>query len=148
MQPLYYEDYTSEWEMVTEGRTVTEYDILQFVTLAGLNEALFLDMEYLKNESQFERRLAPGALCFSYAEGLVISSGCLANTGLAYLGGEMTIKRPLYVKDTIRVRVTLQDKRETRKTDRGIVTTCNQVINQDGELVMEYTPARMIRRRG
>ena len=118
---------------------------MQFVTLCGFTEALFIDEEHIK-ESQFKRRIAPGALGFTYAEGLVIGSGCLEQTGMAYLGGDIKIKAPLYVGDTIHVRVRLKEKRETSKPDRGIVTTTNTVMNQNGEVTLEYFPLRMIQR--
>lgn len=147
MSGLHYEDYDQDWQLTTGGRTVTEFDILQFVTLAGFNEALFLDEEHIR-ASHFKRRIAPGALGFTYAEGLVIGSGRLEGTGMAYLGSELSIKNPLFMGDTIHVRVRLKDKRETSKPDRGIVTTLNSVYNQHGNLVLEYTATRMIRRRG
>ena len=147
MDTLYYEDYTETWQMQTTARSISEYDIMQFVTLVGLREPLFLDMEYLKNETHFERRLAPGSLTFSYSEGLVIGSGMLEGTGMAYLGGDSKILGPVYVDDTIYVTVKLHEKRETSKADRGIVTTHNQVFNQKGDLVLEYWPKRMIKRK-
>ncbi|HAC34824.1 MAG TPA: acyl dehydratase [Gammaproteobacteria bacterium] len=146
MNTLYFEDYDNAWSMETTRRTISEYDIMQFVTLVGLREPLFLDMQYLQEETDYERRLAPGSLTFSYAEGLVIGSGMLEGTGMAYLGGDSKILGPVYVDDTIHVELALHDKRETSKKDRGIVTTYNRVYNQSGDLVLEYWPKRMIRR--
>jgi acyl dehydratase len=48
--------------------------------------------------------------------------------------------------DTIRVEVEVLDKRETKKTDRGIVTYQHRVVNQRDELVLEAKVQRMIRR--
>jgi acyl dehydratase len=48
--------------------------------------------------------------------------------------------------DTLRVSVTITDKRETKKPDRGIVTYRHEVTNQRGELVLEATVKRMIKR--
>lgn len=146
MNTLYFEDYDNAWSMETTRRTISEYDIMQFVTLVGLREPLFLDMQYLQEETDYERRLAPGSLTFSYAEGLVIGSGMLEGTGMAYLGGDSKVLGPVYVDDTIHVELALHDKRETSKKDRGIVTTYNRVYNQSGDLVLEYWPKRMIRR--
>ena len=55
----------------TVGRTVTEADITGFVGVTGMTEVLFTNLEYLRNESLFEGRLVPGALVFSFAEGLL-----------------------------------------------------------------------------
>ena len=49
--------------------------------------------------------------------------------------------------DTIRVEVEVVDKRETKKTDRGIVTYRHRVLNQRDELVLEARVQRMIKRR-
>jgi len=67
-------------------------------------------------------------------------------TGMSYLGGEIRIVAPVLAGDTIRVAVTVTDKRETKKTDRGIVTYKHEVTNQRGELVLDATVKRMIRR--
>ncbi len=48
--------------------------------------------------------------------------------------------------DTLRVRVVITEKRETKKPDRGIVTYRHEVVNQRGELVLEAVIKRMIRR--
>jgi acyl dehydratase len=42
--------------------------------------------------------------------------------------------------------VAITDKRETKKADRGIVTYRHEVLNQRGELVLEATIKRMIKR--
>ena len=42
------------------ARTVSETDIVNFVNLCGFTEPLFMDMEYVKRESVFGRRAAPG----------------------------------------------------------------------------------------
>ncbi|MCG2633487.1 MAG: MaoC family dehydratase N-terminal domain-containing protein [Gammaproteobacteria bacterium] len=147
MSSVYYEDYTPDWTLETLGRTITTWDILQFVTTTGMNEQLFLNEEYILNETPFKKRIAPGALMFSYAEGLVIQTGMLHDVGMAFLSSDVNIQRPLEEGDTISVTVTLTAKRETSKPDRGLVTTENRVLNQHGQVVMVYHPQRMIKKR-
>lgn len=143
----WWEDYEAGWTLKTDRRTVTEFDILSFVTLAGMNEALFMDAEYIAKETPFGHRIAPGALVFSYAEGLVIQTGHLRGSAIAFLGAEMKMQGPTYLGDTLQVEVSLADKRETSKVDRGLVTTRNIVRNQSGNPVLEYLATRMLRRR-
>ena len=81
----------------------------------------------------------------SIAEGLIISGGAIAGTGIAYLGAEVQVKGPTFVNDTLQVIAEVTEARMTSSGDRGIVTTRNEVFNQDGLLVMVYTPTRMIR---
>ena len=131
----------------TRGRTVSETDIVNFVNLCGFTEPLFMDMEYVARESLFGRRAAPGALTFALAEGLVIQTGLIHGTGMAWLGGEIRLAAPVLAGDTIRVEIEVADKRETKKTDRGIVTYRHRILNQRDELVMEARVQRMVRRR-
>jgi acyl dehydratase len=131
----------------TLGRTVSETDIVHFVNLCGFNEPLFYDMEYVKRESVFGRRAAPGALTFALSEGLVMQTGLIHGTGMAWLGGEVRVSAPVLEGDTIRVEIEVIDKRETKKADRGIVTYRHRVLNQRDEVVLELKIQRMIRRK-
>ena len=130
----------------TLARTVSETDIVTFVNLCGYTEPLFMDMEYVARESLFKRRAAPGALTFGLAEGLIIQTGLIHGTGMAYLGGELRVTGPVLEGDTLTVEVEIVDKRETKKPDRGIVTYRHRVTNQRGETVLEARVQRMIRR--
>ncbi|HYB40595.1 MAG TPA: MaoC/PaaZ C-terminal domain-containing protein [Candidatus Methylomirabilis sp.] len=130
----------------TSARTVGDADISAFVNLCGFVEPLFMDMEYVARESVFKGRPAPGALTFCLSEGLIIQTGLIHGTGMSYLGGEIRIVAPVLAGDTIRVTVTITDKRQTKKPDRGIVTYKHDVVNQRGELVLEATVKRMIKR--
>ena len=144
---LYFEDHEVGARYQTRARTVCEADITSFVNLCGFTEPLFYDMEYVARESIFKARPAPGAFTFALSEGLVIQTGLIHGTGMSYLGGEIRVVAPVVVDDTIRVAVTIAEKRETKKPDRGIVTYQHTVTNQRGEVVLEAVIKRMIRRR-
>ena len=130
----------------TLARTVSETDIVNFVNLGGFTEPLFMDMEFVARASVFKRRAAPGALTFALSEGLIMQTGLIHGTGMAWLGGELKVVAPVLEGDTIRVEVEIVDKRETSKADRGIVTYRHRVLNQRDEVVMEAKIQRMIRR--
>jgi acyl dehydratase len=144
----YFDDYEVGARYTTLARTISETDIVNFVNLGGFTEPLFMDMEYVKKQSLFGRRAAPGALTLTFSEGLVMQTGLIHGVGMAWLGGEMKVTAPVLEGDTIRVEIEIADKRETRKPDRGIVTYKHKVLNQRDEVVMELTLQRMIRRRG
>jgi acyl dehydratase len=144
---LYLEDFLPGRQFKTLKRTVTETDLVSFSTLCGFFESLFMDQTYVESETSFGRRIVPGALSLAYAEGLSILSGILHHTGLAFLGLELQIKKPVFIGDTIGVEIEVIDRRETQKPDRGIVTFHHRVFNQKSELVLEYRVKRMIRRR-
>jgi len=145
---LTYEQHAIGATYRTLNRTVSETDIVSFVNLCGFTEPLFMDMEYIARESLFKRRAAPGALTFAFSEGLIMQTGLIHGTGMAFLGGELRVVAPVLEGDTLTVHVEVVDKRETKKADRGIVTYRHRVLNQRGELVLEARVQRMIRRTG
>ena len=148
LEGLYFEDFSDKETYTTDSRTITEADVMNFITLCAFFEPLFMDRDYVERQTPFKKRIAPGALTFSFAEGLTMLSGIIHNTGMAFLGAEMEILRPVFIGDTITVEIEVLEKRETKKRDRGIITFLHKVKNQNGELVMEYRVKRMIKRRG
>lgn len=145
----FFEDFEIGQKIVTMRRTVTETDIVNFVCNYGFYEELFIDMEYVKNNTIYKQRFAPGALTYCLAEGLCILALKRLNfAGIAFLGMEnFKIPRPLYCNDTIQVEMVITGKKETNKPDRGIITFHHKVINQRHETIMEYDILRMVRRR-
>jgi len=147
LKGLYFEDFIEGKTLYTSSRTVTETDLVTFTTLCGFFEPLFMDQDYVESETPFKKRIAPGALTFSLSEGLAILSGILYKTGMAFLGVEMEVLKPVFIGDTLTVEIEVINKRETKKTDRGIVTYLHRVMNQNSEQVMEYKIKRMIKRK-
>jgi acyl dehydratase len=130
----------------TGRRTVTEHDILQFVTLVGLNEPLFVDLEYIRNESLFGERIAPGSLTFGMAEGLTVQTGIIHKTGMAFVGiDRMRLQGPVKVNDTIQVEIEVLDIKPVPSRGGGIVRYRQWVRNQHGDTIMEYDVSRLIR---
>ena len=144
---LCFEDYPVGRRFATIGRSVTEADITNFVSVTGMTEVLFTNLDYLEKESLIGSRPAPGALVYCFAEGLLIQS-VMQHTGLAFLGMDMKVERPVVAGDTIHVEVEVTAARHSSKPGRGVVTTCNRVRNQHGEVVLTYTPTRLVKCRG
>jgi acyl dehydratase len=142
----YYEEFQPGATFATDRRTITEADHVNFTTAFGFFESLFMDRPYVASQTPYQKPIVPGALTFAVAEGLTILSGILGKTGIALLGVELEVRRPVYIGDTLTVAIAVADRRETRKADRGIVTFRHRVSNQAGEVVMRYTVRRMIRR--
>lgn len=127
----------------TSRRTITETDLVVYATQFGFAEGLFLDATAAERAG-YDGRLVPGSLVMSLAEGLIISGGAIAGTGVAYLGATVEVKGPTFVGDTLQVVAEVTASRLTARGDRGIVTTRNEVFNQRGSLVMVYSPTRMV----
>jgi acyl dehydratase len=131
----------------TAGRTVTETDLVNFITLAGFTEPLFWDAGHASGGG-YTGRLVPGALVYCFGEGLVLQTNVLHGTGLAFMSMELSVKGPTYVGDTIYVVVEVTESRKASKGERGVVTTRNSVRNQRHEEVLVFTAVRLIRGRG
>ena len=144
----HFEELSVGDRFTTARRTITETDVIQFVTLVGFIEPLFLDIEYIQKESLFKRRIAPGTLVFAYSEGLVVQSGLIHGTGMAFAGlDKMALRAPVFVGDTIHVEGEVIEKREGRRPDAGRVFWRHVVKNQRGEPVMEFEINRLMKKR-
>lgn len=144
---LHWEEMPEGETFHTVGRTITEADLTAFVGVTGMTEVLFTNTEYLDTETEFAgRRLLPGALVFSIAEGLLIQS-MLQRTGVAFMGMDFTVNGPSFAGDTVHVECEVLTSRATKNPARGLVKTENRVVNQHGETVLTYTPARLIKSR-
>ncbi|GGH44121.1 acyl dehydratase [Frigidibacter albus] len=131
----------------TFGRTVTETDIVNFVSAVGMLESLFLDAEYRAAHSAIAGRPAPAALVYALAEGLTLNATA-QGTGLAFLHMELNVEGPVMQGDTIHVEIEVIEVRAARKDNRGLVRTRNRIVNQRGECVITYTPLRLMAGRG
>ena len=142
---MYYEDLPVGRTFKTIGRTVTEADITNFVNATGMVEVLFTNIEFLKEESDIKQRIAPGALGYTFAEGLLVQA-TMQHTGFAFLHMELNIHAPVFAGDTIHVEVEVIEARLSKnRPGRGLVRTRNKVVNQDGTVALTYTPLRMIK---
>jgi acyl dehydratase len=149
MQGKYFEDLRVGDRFTTARRTITEADVIQFVTLVGFIEPLFLDIEYIEKESLFKRRIAPGTLVFSYSEGLVVQTGLIHGTGMAFAGlDKMVLKAPVFVGDTIQVEGEVIERPDGKRADAGRVVWRHVIKNQRGEPVMTFEISRLMKKRG
>ena len=130
------------------GRTITDADIVNFINATGMLEVMFTDAEFRAKSSAIPGRVAPAALIYSVVEGMLFVT-LIQGTGLAFLNAEINVKGPVVAGDTIHVEVEVTDVRPTSKNDgRGLVRTRNEVINQRGEVVLVYTPLRLVKGMG
>jgi acyl dehydratase len=142
-----WEDMKTGTAFRTSSRTITETDLVTFVTWAGFTEPLFWDAEHA-GAGGYTGRLVPGALVYCIGEGLILQTNVLHGTGLAFMSMELSVKRPTYVGDTLHVVVEVLESRKASKGERGVVTTRSTIRNQRGEDVLVFTPVRLIRGRG
>jgi acyl dehydratase len=142
---FYFEDLPVGRQFQTVGRTVTETDIVGFINAIGMTEVLFTNLEFLQHESDIKGRVAPGSLVFCLAEGL-LSQATMQGTGYAFLNMQLDIKGPVLMGDTIHVECeVIEARRSQSRPNRGLVRTRNRIVKQDGKLVQEYSPLRMVK---
>ncbi len=141
---FFYEDLPMGKQFKTIGRTVTEADIVNFINTTGMQEVLFMDLEFLENSSDIKGRVAPGALAYTFAEGLLVQS-TMQHTGYAFLNMELNVENPVFAGDTLHVECEVIEARLTSRKGRGLVRTRNKIVKQDGTVAIVYTPLRMIK---
>ena len=134
-----FEDLKAGMRFRTHRRTIFEADEAAFVNLTGLTEELFTVVE------EGKPRLVPGALVYAFAEGLLLPT--MQDTGLAFLNATLDIKAPTLVGDTIHVECEVIEHRLASKGERGLVRFANRVTNQRNEVVLEYNPLRLLKRK-
>jgi len=141
-----FEDLPVGRQFKTIGRTVTEADITNFVNCTGMVEVLFTNHQFLAHESDIKQRLAPAALVYAFAEGLLAQS-TMQHTGFAFLHMELTVENPVFAGDTIHAECEVVEARRRSKSrpDRGLVRTWVRVKKQDGIVALTYTPLRMVK---
>ena len=126
----------------TVGRTITEADLVNFITCTGMLEVLFTDREFVTNHAPMKGRVVPAALAYTFAEGLLVQ-GTMQHTGLGFLNMQFDVKGPTLVSDTIYVECEVTEVRATSK-GRGLVRTLNRIFTQRGDVVIEYSPLRIM----
>ena len=146
MTGLYWEEWKIGAEFVTSARTITETDIINFAGISGDYNPLHIDEEFCRN-TQFGTRIAHGPLVYSIATGLIFQLHLYDDTLIAFLGFDsLKFTKPVKIGDTIHARVEVIEKRETSKSDRGIMKRLLQLLNQNNELVQEGVQAFLLKR--
>jgi acyl dehydratase len=129
----------------TYGRTITDTDITNYINVTGMNEVLLTNMEFLSKHSVIKNgRPVPAALVYSVAEGLIIQ-GLVQGVALAFLSMDFNVVGPVLAGDTVHVEVEVIEVKQTSKGNNGLVRTKNNIVNQRGDVVIAYTPLRMLK---
>lgn len=142
----YFEEFEIGESYTSQGRTITEADVATFTGLSGDFNPLHTNAEFAKT-TPFGERIVHGMLTVAMSTGMSNWSGLFAGTTIALL--EQNIKYTGAVKfgDTIHLKMTVTEKKETSKPDRGIVTVAAQVLNQHNQLVVDMIWVHLMKRR-
>lgn len=130
-------------EFYTASRTITEADVVTFAGLSGDYNPLHTDQVFME-KSAFGGRIAHGALILSVATGLANRLGIFEGTTIAVLEMVTRFTGAVKMGDTIRLVLTITDKKESKKPDRGVVNVGIKVLNQADQPVLEGSWAVML----
>lgn len=133
IEKKYFEDYQMDSRRETMGRTITETDIVLHAGQTGDFFPHHMDEEWCKKQP-FKKRIAHGTLIFSVAVGM--TAGVINEVAMTYGYERLRFIRPVFIGDTIRVVVTIREKKDHKKPGFGLVTEGVEVINQHNETVM------------
>lgn len=132
-------------EFRSRTRTITESDVVSFAGLTGDYSEIHLS-ETVAAANGFGGRIAHGLLGLSYAHGLMLGGGLLADCAIAFLGiSDWRFLKPVRLGDTISIAFRIAELRESRSSpDRGILTFEVEVVNQHGEVVQSGRKSLML----
>ena len=132
----YWDDFKEGETFTTAARTVTEGAVDLFAGLSGDFNPLHTDEEQAR-QGPMKGRIAHGMLVLSIATGLANQLGLFEGTTLALLGMDrIKWTAPVRPGDTVHVELTIRQKKESSKPDRGVLMTEATVRNQRAEAVM------------
>jgi acyl dehydratase len=142
---MYFEDYEVGATRETFGRTITEADVVLHAGQTGDFYPHHMDAEWCRTQP-FGQRMAHGTLIFSVGVGM--TAGLINPQAMSYGYDRLRFVRPVFIGDTIHVRVAVKEKRDhPKRKEHGIVVEALEVINGRGETVLAAEHLLMVTRR-
>ena len=130
----YFEDYTEGFTILSPGRTITEADIVNFSGVAGDYNQIHTNVDFAR-KGAYGRRIAQGLLVLSIANGLLVQSGFVEGTIIAFREITWKFSKPVFIGDTIYAKAVTAHLRAMPPLGGGTVTFDVEVTNQDEGVV-------------
>jgi 3-hydroxybutyryl-CoA dehydratase len=139
MAGLYFEEFSVGQTVKTTARTISEDAIFSFAGLTGDYNQIHTDAEFAKN-TQFGQRVAHGLLGLSIATGLIMRTGLLEGTVLAFREiQEWKFVKPIFIGDTIHAVLTISETKAMPRIGAGALIASVEVRNQNDEVCQRGT---------
>jgi acyl dehydratase len=136
---LYFEEFSVGQVVKTLSRTVSEDAIFNFAGLTGDYNQIHTDAEFAKT-TQFGQRVAHGLLGLSIATGLIMRTGFLEGTVLAFREiQEWKFVKPIFIGDTIHALLTVSEMKPLPRIGAGALIALVEVKNQSDEVLQKGT---------
>ncbi|MEO5683004.1 MAG: MaoC/PaaZ C-terminal domain-containing protein [Chitinophagaceae bacterium] len=129
----YFEEFHPGHQRLSKGRTVTETDIVLHAGQSGDFFPHHMDEEWCKTQP-FKKRIAHGTLIFTIAIGL--TADLVNEVSMTYGYDRLRFIKPVFIGDTIRVSITIKEKKNHKNPGAGLVIELVETFNQHQELVM------------
>jgi acyl dehydratase len=141
----YYEAYQLADARESMGRTISETDIVIHAGQTGDFFPHHMDAEWCKTQP-FGQRIAHGTLIFSIAVGMTAHE--INEVAMTYGYERLRFIKPVFIGDTIKVKVTITDKKDHKKPGFGLVTELVEATKQTGETVMVCEHILLVQKEG
>lgn len=139
MTGLYFEEFSVGQTVKTISRTVSEDAIFSFAGLTGDYNQIHTDAEFAKT-TPFGQRVAHGLLGLSIATGLIMRTGLLEGTVIAFREiQEWKFVKPIFIGDTIHAVLTVNETKALPRIGGGALIAGVEVRNQKEETLQKGT---------
>ncbi|MCG3139488.1 MAG: Bifunctional protein PaaZ [Anaerolineae bacterium] len=129
----------------SQARTVTEADVVAFAGISGDFNPLHTDAEFGKT-TPFGERIAHGMLIAAISTGMANWLGVFEGTTIALMEQVLQYKGAVKFGDTVHLELTVAEKKESSKPDRGVVIFSARVLNQENKIVIDGTWTTLMKR--
>lgn len=137
MRTYYFEDFEAGQSFETAGRTITEADLTLFSMVSGDWNPIHADAEFARG-TRYGQRVVHGALGIAIATGRLHELGIFERSAVAMIGlRNWTFREPMFVGDTVRLRLTILGKSLGGSGRSGRVERRFELLNQRGAVVQE-----------
>lgn len=142
----WFEDFAAGQSFVSQGRTLTDADLVLFAGWSWDTNPVHTDAESAR-DGRFGTPIGHGLMGMSIAMGLASRLGVFEGCSIALLGvDEWRFRLPLFVGDTVRCRVDILSVRATSSGDAGILDRKFSLLRGE-DVVQDGRIGLMVRRR-
>ena len=127
------------------GRTVTEFDNINFTLLTNNDNQIHFNSEYAKN-TQWGKPLMNSVFTIAVITGLAVKD--VSQNGFALGWDKIILPNPVFAGDTLYAETQVLAIRESKSDPtRGIVTVRTRGVKQDGTIVVVFERPVMVWKR-
>jgi acyl dehydratase len=133
----YFDEFEVGMKFESPGRTLTESDIVNFAGLSGDYTQIHTNAEFSKS-TPVGQRVAHGLLGVSIVSGLVVRTGVLEGTVIAFREiVDWKFVNPLFIGDTVHVSLEVMETKALPRMGGGAVNIELRLLNQNDQVVMK-----------